>query len=415
MVAVSDPAAVAVKDPSADIRDDIAINSGVPELMDKIWFHKTASAVIDAGRCVQCGACIAACPSNSIEVAEDGLPTLLRMCTGCSGCWDFCPLAGMRPERLWKLAEGEGSKTEGLGMVRAAYSARALEPAAGAQDGGVVTAILEELLVAGEIDGVLTVERQGALRGRATIASTVDEIRESAGSVYEQTLPLALPDFRKVSEGRRLAMVGTGCQITGLRALQRYGWRDRQSAANAVKVAIGLLCTRSFDGNRLLLRLAGSGVDLRLVKKLDVNKGILFVYGEDGQVLLERPVKEFGDASLLGCAECADFTARLADISVGSIGSSEGWSTVFLRTEVGEKSWEMAQHRLVSEETDQLATVRRLERRNRRQAIRHLNRSFDPDAPLWISYSEHLQDYAGTDKEPVTPPDYRSHHYQTAC
>ena len=43
---------VAVKDPSADIRADIAINSGVPELMDKIWFHKTAGAVSDSGRCV---------------------------------------------------------------------------------------------------------------------------------------------------------------------------------------------------------------------------------------------------------------------------------------------------------------------------------------------------------------------------
>ena len=36
--------------------------AGAPEMYDKIWFHKTSTAVIDADRCVGCGACIAACP-----------------------------------------------------------------------------------------------------------------------------------------------------------------------------------------------------------------------------------------------------------------------------------------------------------------------------------------------------------------
>ena len=87
-------------DPARDVRDDIMDANGVPELLDQIWFHKTASAVIDADRCVGCGACIAACPSRSIGVGTDGLPTLVRMCTGCSACWDYCPMAGFRPEKL---------------------------------------------------------------------------------------------------------------------------------------------------------------------------------------------------------------------------------------------------------------------------------------------------------------------------
>ncbi len=37
-----------------------------------------------------------------------------------------------------------------------------------------------------------------------------------------------------------------------------------------------------------------------------------------------------------GCSVCADYTAELADISVGSVGSDGGWSTVFVRTEQGE-------------------------------------------------------------------------------
>ena len=69
---------VPIVDPARDVRDDIMDAYGVPEMLDKIWFHKTASAVIDADRCVGCGACIAACPSKSIGVGSDGLPTLVR-------------------------------------------------------------------------------------------------------------------------------------------------------------------------------------------------------------------------------------------------------------------------------------------------------------------------------------------------
>ena len=37
-------------DPSADVRDEIACKAGVPEPLNKTWFHKTAAAVIDADR-----------------------------------------------------------------------------------------------------------------------------------------------------------------------------------------------------------------------------------------------------------------------------------------------------------------------------------------------------------------------------
>src|SRR3954465_233775 len=129
-------------DPARDVRDDIMDANGVPELLDKIWFHKTASAVIDADRCVGCGACIAACPSKSIGVGSDGLPTLVRMCTGCSACWDYCPMAGFRPEKL-----NHQDAEDPVGPMQQAVSARALARPDGAQDGGAVTTLLATLIV----------------------------------------------------------------------------------------------------------------------------------------------------------------------------------------------------------------------------------------------------------------------------
>ena len=66
--------------------------NGIAEPPGKVWFWELEAGVIHADRCIQCGTCVAVCPSNSIGVDEDtNLPELVKMCTGCSLCWDFCP------------------------------------------------------------------------------------------------------------------------------------------------------------------------------------------------------------------------------------------------------------------------------------------------------------------------------------
>ncbi len=76
--------------------------NGIEEPPGKVWFWELEAGVIDASRCIQCGTCVAVCPSNSIGIDEDtDLPELVKMCTGCSLCWDFCPRGGLRYEALW--------------------------------------------------------------------------------------------------------------------------------------------------------------------------------------------------------------------------------------------------------------------------------------------------------------------------
>ncbi len=43
-----------------------------------------------------------------------------------------------------------------------------------------------------------------------------------------------------------------------------------------------------------------------------------------------------------GCHVCLDDVSNLADISTGSVGSPDGWSTVFIRTKVGNDIWSKA-------------------------------------------------------------------------
>jgi coenzyme F420-reducing hydrogenase beta subunit len=48
-------------------------------------------------------------------------------------------------------------------------------------------------------------------------------------------------------------------------------------------------------------------------------------------------VRDLSKAIENGCAYCDGFTARLADISVGSVGSPDGYSTVIVRSDVGKR------------------------------------------------------------------------------
>ena len=270
-----------IADPARDVRDDIMDAFGVPEMLDKIWFHKTASAVIDADRCVGCGACIAACPSKSIGVGSDGLPTLVRMCTGCSACWDYCPMAGFRPERL-----NHQSEEDPVGPIQEAVSARAVERPDGAQDGGAVTALLTTLMERGHIDAVIMTQKLDAFVGSPILATSPEQIRSGAGSVYHQSEALAVLNERAPEHVERIAFVGTPCQISGLRAIQKFPWARRETLAHKVVLAIGLFCTRSFDPKKLIPMVAGEGVNLGKVKKIDIREGKLVAAGESGEELM---------------------------------------------------------------------------------------------------------------------------------
>ena len=419
-------------DPAADLRDEIAVAGGMPELPDKIWFHKTAAAVIDAERCVGCGGCIAACPSRSIGVAEDGKPTLVKMCTGCSACWDYCPLAGLKTEALHAPASGAGDETapangapgsaaeDGtaasieLGRIDSSWSVAGRANAAGVQDGGAVTALLCQLLATGFLDGAIVTRRVDAFRGEPFLATSPDEVRAAAGSVYHQSHPLKVLNEPLGKGVERIAFVGTPCQISVLRALQRFPWKYRRSSAGAVVLAIGLFCTRSFDPDALEEAVGAAGVTTSKVARVDVRDGELVVRSASTE-LLRRPVKELYAAGLKGCDECADFTGLGADLAVGNLASEPGRSTVLVRTQAGRDAWAAATGALDVRPLEELTPVVRTAARDRRRAVRSLARPFDPEGPLWTSYTEHLDLYEDTARSVQAPAEFRSHHFEVTC
>ncbi|AHY46158.1 Coenzyme F420 hydrogenase/dehydrogenase, beta subunit C terminus [Rubrobacter radiotolerans] len=437
-----------------DIRD---MMNDIEEAPGKVWFWDLEKAVIDADRCVQCGACVAACPTDSIGIADDDLPTLVKMCTGCSLCWDFCPRGGLRHEATWKLedpevpdsAEGlfrketeeeeadaslrrledqnlekitgdnaaaarakgfgllEGVSGTGLGTVRETYTARVKRDIPGVQDGGVVSALLISLLEKGEIDGALLARESETTpwKGEAYLATTPEEVIECAGSFYNQTLALGHLDLSGYSlpPNPRIAVVGTPCETEAIKAMQARPWSWGSSNVEAVTLTVALLCTKSFDYEKLMVEEVSErrGVPLSDIGRVDIIRGKFIVQGHDGGTIFEEPIKNFHGAALKGCDECADFMGHAADISVGSVGSADGYSSVLVRSEEGAFAFEAVREKLELRELDKPEALDKLDGLDKRIAFKTLAREFDPDAPLFIDFEEHLANYRGTDRAPV--------------
>ncbi|QGN07471.1 4Fe-4S dicluster domain-containing protein [Halorhabdus sp. CBA1104] len=394
---------------------------------NKVRFRHLDESVIEADRCVQCGACVAACPSNSIGIADsDRRPTLVKMCTGCSRCWDTCPRAGLRYERL-PVLDGAAPEdvADGLGTVASAYAASAAEGVDGAQHGGAVTALLAALLDGPDgIDGaVVATESDGDGLAKPVLATSPAEVREYAGTLFTQPLQLDgladLLDEAELPADPDLALVGTPCVIEGVSALERSPYRearfDEARPLEAIDLTIALTCTQAFDDEGLEHVLA-TEYDLAVddVARFDlVGQGIHIETTDGGH---ERAsLADFAGAVLEGCLECADATGQTADLTVGTVGSPQGESTLLVRTERGTDAFERARDALEARALDDRGPIEQLADWNAGRAREAMARSFDPEGDVWISHATHRDAYDETDRAPVAFNPARVHQYEEWC
>jgi coenzyme F420 hydrogenase subunit beta len=242
-------------------------------------------------------------------------------------------------------------------------------------------------------------------KGEPFLARTPAEVVACAGSFYNQTLALAALDLDgyDLPAQPRLAVVGTPCEVEAIRAMQARPWTWGASRVDAVALTVALLCTKSFNYEKLMVQEIGRrrGIPLERVGKVDVIHGKMIVEDHDGEVLVSEPVRDFHGAALKGCDECADFLGHAADISVGSVGSDDGYSSVLVRTPAGQAAFARVRDRLDLRDLDRVEALHKLDALDRKVAVRSLQRPFDPAAPLFVDFAEHVERYTGTERAPV--------------
>jgi coenzyme F420 hydrogenase subunit beta len=224
-----------------------------------------------------------------------------------------------------------------LGTHKEAFSARSTDKAIQkvSQDGGIVTALLSYALEEKIIEGaVVAGPTEKMFKPEPLVALTSDEIISAAGTKY--TFSPNVWALKKAVRQYGLEKVGTvaiPCQLMGIRKMQSYPFSTR-FLADKIKVVVGIFCMENFPYASLetfINEKMHSSIDVTL--KTDIGKGKFWAYTDEEELAL--PLKETHGYEQAGCNICKDYTAELADISTGSVGSPDGWSTVLPRTDVG--------------------------------------------------------------------------------
>ena len=220
---------------------------------------------------------------------------------------------------------------EVLGVYSEVFSAKS--SVEGGQDGGVATALLVSGLQRSAFDCAVVVQRKHGYLAEAVAAETVDDVLKARGTKYLRVNTVF--KLKELVEGgyRRIAVVGTPCQVRAARKLQSALLR---SYPDLELTLIGLFCFEAFKYEKLkeeTRRLLAVDLDAAEKTQIRRSKIVVRVDGKDNSM----SVKELKAAVENACHHCSDFTAEYADISVGSVGSDEGYSTVIVRSPMGQK------------------------------------------------------------------------------
>jgi coenzyme F420 hydrogenase subunit beta len=239
-----------------------------------------------------------------------------------------------------------------------------------AQNGGVVTGLLTYALENRVIDGAIVsaISREKPFYPVPMLATDSQVILESAGTRYTYSPNTQVLREITRQNKRAIAFVGTPCQITAVRKMQK----EEADRARPIKLLIGLMCSEAFVYEDLMIKHVQDkvGINLGDVRKTQIT-GKMMITTDTGRTAIS--LNSIRMCVRKACRRCSDFSSELADISVGGLGLGD-WTFVVIRTAIGMKIFTEAERaealvtRPVREDEPSLRLLAKLSENKRNRA-----------------------------------------------
>ncbi|MEM9924657.1 MAG: Coenzyme F420 hydrogenase/dehydrogenase, beta subunit C-terminal domain [Cyanobacteria bacterium P01_D01_bin.50] len=290
-------------------------------------------------------------------------------------------------QQIEELEEQSHSRSRNLdnpdelyfGVQQGMMAAQKKEPIPGAQWTGIVSTIAIEMLERGIVEGVVCVQntKEDRFQPMPVIARTAEEIL--AARVNKPTLSPNLSVLEQVEKSgmKRLLVIGVGCQIQALRAV------EKQLGLEKLYV-LGTPCVDNVTraGLQKFLETTSKSPDTVVHYEFMQDFRVHFKH-EDGSI---ETVPFFGlktnklkDVFAPSCMSCFDYVNSLADIVVGYMGAPFGWQWIVVRNNRGKEMLDLVQ--------DQINTQAVMSQGNRQAAVQQSIPAYDKGVtlPMWAA------------------------------
>lgn len=266
-----------------------------------------------------------------------------------------------------------------FGVHQEMIAARKTEPIEGAQWTGIVSSIAIEMLNSSLVEGVVCVQNTKADRFQPMpiIARTPEEIL--AARVNKPTLSPNLSVLEQIEQSgmKRLLVIGVGCQIQALRAV------EKQLGLEKLYV-LGTPCVDNVNraGLQKFLDTTSRSPDTVVHYEFMQDFRVHFKH-EDGST---ETVPFFGlktnllkDVFAPSCMSCFDYVNSLADLVVGYMGAPFGWQWIVVRNDTGKQMLDLVKNQL---EQQPVAS-----KGNRKEAVQQSIPAYDKGVtlPMWAA------------------------------
>lgn len=266
-----------------------------------------------------------------------------------------------------------------FGVHQQMMAARKKQPIPGAQWTGIVSSIACEMLNQGIVEGVVCVQntKEDRFGPMPVIARTPEEVL--AAKVNKPTLSPNLSVLEEVERSgmKKLLVIGVGCQVQALRAV------EKQMGLEKLYV-LGTPCVDNVtrEGLQKFLETTSRSPETVVHYEFMQDFRVHFKH-ENGS---EETVPFFGlktnqlkDIFAPSCLSCFDYVNSLADLVVGYMGAPFGWQWIVVRNDRGQEMLDIIK--------DQLDTQPVSSKGDRHQAVQQSIPAYDKAVtlPMWAA------------------------------